>query len=201
MTTLGTAQQSRTPTGLRVAPMNYTAIERIAEQFRPLLPKKTGPGGGPWNLDCWRLLEKTLPNANFRYFVAEIDKLEDVAAFTVPAEGLVVVRQDVYDGIHEDRPFSRSTVVHEFAHIGLQHAVTLHRGVVAGQHEFYEDSEWQAKALTAALMMAIDACKVATSASELAELCGTSVQAAVYRLDNLTRRNLLDPARHAGGLF
>lgn len=201
MTTLGTARASRTPTGLKVAPMNYAKLEQVAEQFRQLLPKKTGRGGGPWNIDSWRLLEKTLPSAQYRYAVVGRDTLNEIAAFTVPEEGLIVVREDIYDGLFEDEPFSRSTIVHEFSHIALRHATTLHRGAIAGEHQFFEDSEWQAKSLTAALMMPIEACKAAASAEELAILCGTSVQAAGYRLDKLTERKLLDPSRHANSLF
>lgn len=201
MTTLGNAQTTRTPTGLKVAAMSYVKLEDVAEQFRLLLPKQTSRGSGRWSIDSWRLLEKTLPNAKYRYAVSEKDTLNEVAAFTVPEEGLIVVREDIYDGLFEDEPFSRSTIVHEFSHIALRHAATLHRGAVAGKHQFFEDSEWQAKALTAALMMPIEACKAATSAQELATLCGTSVQAARYRLENLTTRGTLDPSRHAGSLF
>jgi hypothetical protein len=201
MTTLGNAQTVRTPTGLKVAAMSYVKLEDVAEQFRLLLPKQSGRGSSRWNIDAWRLLEQTLPNAKYRYVVAEKETLNEVAAFTVPEEGLVVVREDIYDGLFEDDPFSRSTVVHEFSHIALRHAATLHRGATAGKHEFFEDSEWQAKALTAALMMPIEACKAAASSQELATQCGTSVQAARYRLDNLTKRGALDPSRHADSLF
>lgn len=201
MTTLGSAKNHRSPTGLKVAGTSYDKLEVVAGHFRPLLPKKTGSSGGPWKIDAWRLLEKTLHSAKFHLMVAETESLIEAAAFTVPDEGLIVVRQDVYDGLFDENAFSRFTIVHEFSHIALRHAVTLHRGVVTGMHAFYEDSEWQANSLTAALMMPIKACEIAHSCDELATLCGTSVQAATYRLENLIKRGKLDPHRHDGSLF
>lgn len=178
MTTLGNAQHARTPTGLKVMPMSYAKLEVIAEDLRLLLPTVKGYGGGKWKIDSWRILEMTLPQAKFNYYVADVSDLNDCAAFTVPEEQLVVLRRDVYDGLFDDEAFSRSTVIHELAHIVLKHAVTLHRGATLGQHQFCEDSEWQAKALTAAVMMPIEACRAAQSPFELSELCGTSLQAA-----------------------
>lgn len=201
MTTLGTAQHVRTPSGMRVAPMSYAKIEEVAENLRSLLPTVAGSGGSKWKIDSWRILEQTLPKAQFRYYVAESDELDDCAAFCVPENKLVVVRCDVYDGLFNDEAFSRSTVIHELSHIVLNHAVTLHRGAILGKHKFFEDSEWQAKALTAAVMMPIDACRAAHSSYELAQLCGTSTQAAKYRIEGLIKRGVLNEQRHKGSLF
>jgi len=201
MTILGTAQRSRTPTGMKVAAMSYKKLEVVADGVRPLLPTVSGYGGGPWKIDALRVLEVTMQRSGLNYAVWEDDRLKDVAAFTIPEQSLVVIRQDVYDGLEREQVFSRSTVIHELSHIVLRHAVTLHRGAAVGAHQFYEDSEWQAKALTVAIMMPINACKAAHSAQELAEVCGTSVQAATYRLERLIKENVLDPQRYAGQLF
>jgi hypothetical protein len=201
MTTLGTESHSRTPTGMKVAPMSYDKLEMVAGNLRKYLPTCKGQGGGKWMIDAWRVLEQTLPQAKYHYMVAERSELNECAAFTVPDNGLVVLREDVYDGLFAENPFSRSTVIHELSHIVLKHAATLHRGAVLGEHKFFEDSEWQAKALTAAIMMPIDACKAAHSEEELARMCGTSVQASGFRLERLTGKGILDPNRHAGGLF
>lgn len=184
MTTLGSAKATRTPTGLRVAGMSYAKIEAAAEELRPALPTKAGPH----QLDAWRILEQTLPRAGFNYRVAEVSELHNCAAFTIPERELVVIREDVYEGLFEDAVFSASTVIHELSHIALGHAVTLHRGSPAGEHRFFEDSEWQAKAMTAALMMSLAACRQANrSPYALAALCGVSVEAATYRLQRLQK--------------
>jgi Zn-dependent peptidase ImmA (M78 family) len=87
-------------------------------------------------------------------------------------------------------------VIHELSHLALGHHLTLHRGAVLGKHKFYEDSEWQAKALTAALMMSKEAALAAKSPRELAELCGTSVESATYRIKTLIKLGLI-PANHS----
>jgi hypothetical protein len=181
--------------------MSYAKLEEVAAGISPLLPKAAGHRRGPWMIDGWRVLEQTLPRIGFNYHLADEKELEDCAAFTIPEEKLVVLRQDVYQGLFKDDVFSRSTVVHELAHIALNHAVTLYRGAVLGKHQFCEDSEWQAKALTAAILMPVDACKAAMSARELASMCGTSEESAGYRIQKLLDRNLLDPNRFGGGLF
>lgn len=130
-----------------MAPASYEKIEEVAEGLFSLLPKVRG---SRFAIDAWRVLEQTLPRAGFKHHVAEVGELDECAGFTMPDEGLVVLREDVYDGLFDGNVFSRSTVVHELAHIVLKHAVTLHRGAVLGKHKFFEDSEWQAKALTAA---------------------------------------------------
>lgn len=198
MATLGNAQHARTPQGLRVAPASYAQLEEVAKELGPLLPMVNGYGGSRWMVDSWRILESTLPSAGFQHHVSSISELDECAAFTVPDEKLIVLREDVYDGIFDGNPFSRSTVVHELAHIVLRHAATLHRGAPVVQHKFYEDSEWQAKALTAAIMMPLEACLAVRSAFELSEITGTSLQAATYRLNKLTERGCLPPNLNLG---
>ncbi|MGN4195145.1 ImmA/IrrE family metallo-endopeptidase [Burkholderia gladioli] len=199
MTTLGNASRgARTPSGMKVAPMSYEKLEGVADDLRPLLPKMSGRGRSGDAIDCLRVLETTLPKARFNYMYVEVDELQDCAAFTIPERNIVVLREDVYEGLFDDSPFSRSTVIHELSHIVLRHAVTLHRGAMLGQHKFYEDSEWQAKALTAAVMMPIEACRAARSAHELAQMCGTSAQAAGYRIESLVKRGLIEQPREQG---
>jgi IrrE N-terminal-like domain len=199
---LGTAQGSRTPSGMKVAPMSYKKLETVAEGVRRYLPTAVSFGSATaWRVDAVRVLEQVLPKAQFHFHVVPVDELRECAAFTIPEHRLVVIRQDVYEGLFNDEVFSRSTVIHELSHIVLNHAVTLHRGATLGQHEFYEDSEWQANSLTAAILMPIAACRVACSASELARTCGTSVQAATYRIENLGKRKVLDMQQYQGQLF
>lgn len=198
MTTLGVAGSSRTPTGLKVAPLNYDKIEQVAEGLFKLLPKVSGTR---YTIDAWRVLEQTLQKAGFTYHVADRNELNDCAAFTIPERKLVVLREDIYEGLFSENVFSRSTVVHELSHIVLDHATTLHRGAVLGQHQFFEDSEWQAKALTAAVTMPLEACRIAVSATHLAEMCGTSQETAGYRLSKLTDRGVLANSPGTPDLF
>jgi len=201
MTMFGNASRgARTPNGLKVKAMGWDQIEEVAAELRPLLPTLARRGRDTGAIDCLRVLEHTLPKAGFNYMYVEKAELKDCAAFTIPERHIVVLREDVYDGLTKDAVFSRSTVVHELAHIVLNHAVTLHRGAELGKHKFYEDSEWQANALMAALLMPIEVCKRARSAHELAQMCGTSAKAAGFRIDGLVKRGLIEP-KHERGLF
>lgn len=184
MTTLMRDGVLRAPTGLKVKGQSYASLEAAATDLRGNLPRIKGE---QHMLDCLTIFERTLPSAGYNYRTADIGSLDDCAGFTIPEKKVVVLREDIYDKLHDDHVFGRSTVVHELSHIVLQHHVTLHRGAVLGAHQFYEDSEWQAKALTAALMMSAEACRTATSPRNLAEMCGTSVEAATYRIKTLIR--------------
>jgi len=180
----------RTPTGLKVKGQSYLKLEAAADNLRPHLPKVKGM---PFSLDCLSIFEGTLPSAGYNYRSMEIDEMGDVVGLTMTtaAGNIVALREDIYDKLHSGQVFGRSTVVHELSHIALDHHVTWHRGHV-GDHGFFEDSEWQAKSLTAALMMPLEACRAARSASELANMCGTSVEAARYRINTLvTKMKLL----------
>lgn len=192
MTTLYSNGDARTPQGLKVSPHSYASLEEIAEGIRAVLPLQRGER---FSLDCAKILEKTLPTAGYNYKIAEVEDLEECAAFTIPEKSLVVVRSDIYDMLYQGNVFGRSTVVHEMGHIVLKHAVTLHRGAALGKHKFYEDSEWQAKALTAAIMMPLAACIEAGTPEKLAEMCGTGITTATFRLDNLRRLGKLTGQR------
>ena len=192
MTTLFVNGQASTPSGLKVAPQSYAALEQVAEQLRQYLPLVEGER---FRIDCVRVLEQTLPQSGFQLRVAETEEIDNCAAFTIPDMGVVVFREDVYDLLHAENVYGRSTVIHELSHIVLRHSVTLHRGANLGQHKFYEDSEWQAKSLTAAIMMPIDACKIASSPEDLASMCGTSVQASIYRLQRLVKDGIISPEK------
>lgn len=192
MTTLGTASRSRSPTGLRVAAKSYKQLEEVAEGIRPLLPTVAGD---PFKIDAARVLEETLPRAGFQYYIEKNEVLKECAGFSWPEHQLVVLRQDVYDGLYEGNVFSRSTVIHELSHIVLDHATTLYRGAPVGRHRFFEDSEWQANSLTAAIMMPIEACDAADSIADLGSMCGTSMPASTYRIQRLVEHRILDGKR------
>jgi hypothetical protein len=196
VTTLYSNGNLRSPSGFKVSAHSYASLEQVAEELRVMLPLVPGE---KYKLDCRKILEQTLPKAGYQYKVEEVGTLDECAAFTIPTMGLVVFREDIYDLLQADNVFGRSTVVHELAHIVLEHEVTLHRGAVLGQHKFCQDSEWQAKALTAAVMMPIEACKQASSPEHLARMCGTSVQSARYRLERLLKDKLISPQRGLWG--
>src|SRR5260221_685589 len=141
MTTFGNSTHARNPSGMKVAPMSYAKLETVADGLRPLLPRIVRQGRAIEAIDCLKVLEQTLPKAGYNYMYVSVEELNDCAAFTIPDRHVVVLREDVYEGLFADDVFARSTVIHELSHIVLEHAVTLHRGAVLGEHRFCEDSE------------------------------------------------------------
>jgi len=176
------------PQGYKVAPTSYAKIEALADQFRQFLPVASPMQ--PYRLDAWRILEETMVAAGYGIRSIDASEMGQIVGMTAPLDKLIVIRQDIYDRLQDDHVFSRSTVIHEVSHNLMQHAVTLQRGP-AGEHRFFEDSEWQAKAMTAALMMPVEACRSAGNALKLAQMCGTSAEAAGYRLEQLSKSGVI----------
>jgi hypothetical protein len=193
MTTLVTNGIFRSPTGMKVMPQSYLKLEAIASELRPSLPLVTGE---QFMLDCEAIFERTLPAAGYQYRVDEINEVGECAGYTIPDLRVVALRADVYEKLQQGNVYGRSTVVHEFSHIALRHHLTLYRGVAIDKHEFYEDSEWQAKATTAAIMMPLAAARDARSPVDFAEMCGTSVTAATFRIKTLVKQKLLTPTHY-----
>lgn len=181
---LGDEHGPSTPTGYKVAPQSYAKLEAAATELRQYLPLVPGTN----IIDGQKVLEVMLPSAGYSYKIAFANELKDYAAFTIPDEKLIVIREDVYEGLFEGRVFSLSTVVHELCHIVLRHHVTFHRGSELGKHRHFEDSEWQAKAMTAAVLMPLDLCRTIQDPRALADACGSSIQSATYRLNKLHQR-------------
>lgn len=184
--------RKRKPTGYKVAPFSRTKLRSVANQLRQMPHISECYRNDGTYLDAGYLLESVLFRAGYILHPVEDKHLTETAAFTVPEENVVVLRSSVYDGLCDGDPFSRYTVVHEFSHIVLKHAVTLHRGAVLGEHEWYEDSEWQANNLTAELMMPVDVVRrIGGSAIRIAAECGVSLPAAQYRIENLVKDRLI----------
>lgn len=182
----------RKPCGYKVAPRNKKQLREVASDCLGLLRTEGCFKAGPAFLDASHLLENLLFRANYNLHIVEEGELSETAAFTIPEKGLLVMRSDVYDGLSRDDAFARYTVVHEFSHIVLDHAVTLHRGEQLGNHAWWEDSEWQANNLAAEILMPVDVvreleCRPILIQSE----CGVSSRAANNRIANLQKEGLI----------
>jgi len=187
-------RRPRTPKGYKVAGKNTFQLREIAEQLIPLLQQQGcyNTSKGPDFLDAEFLLENLLFRAKFQLHVVEKEKFPETCAFCIPEEKLIVLRKDIYDSLEYDDPFARYTVVHEFAHIYLNHSITLHRNAVLGQHQWYEDSEWQANNLAAELLMPVAVIKkLGGKPLLIQDACGVSSAATNYRINNLQRTNVI----------
>lgn len=180
----------RNPCGYQVASKSRQQLRTIAQGLLPILKAEGCFDKSLYNLDVSHLLENVLHRANYPFHID--DSLTETAAFTIPERRLIVLKKDVYDSLENGNPFARFTVVHEFSHIVLDHAVTLHRGAVLGKHTWIQDSEWQANNLAAELMMPIEAVKMLEgNAQKISLTCGTSLSAAQYRVRNLVNEKII----------
>lgn len=179
------------PIGFKVAPTSKVKLRNVSQGVCSLL-RSLGCYKNDHFIDAVFLLENVLQKAGYNYHIIEDADLPDTAAFTIPEKNLVVVRDSIYQGLFIDRPFSRYTIVHEFSHIVLGHAVTLHRGAQLGEHRFYEDSEWQANNLAAEILMPVDVViALQGNPTMIMSACGVSEQAANLRLTNLRKEQLI----------
>lgn len=179
----------RSPSGFKVAPQSYISIEKEAIALQDLLKENDCFIGH--SVDSLKVLEVMLPKYGYNYHYADDSTMGNNAAFTIPDNNLVVLRNSIYDNLLQGGVFGRSTVIHELSHIVLQHHITFNRShnMQASNHKHYEDSEWQAKSLTAAIMMPIEACASSNNNPiQLSLMCGTSAQAAEYRLETYNER-------------
>lgn len=190
----GSKKRARGPIGYKVAPRNRQQLRSAAMELIPFLKKEGcfNTEFGPDFLDASFLLENILQRAGYNFHVDGSGNLTETAAFAVPDRKLIVLREDIYENLEQHDPFARYTVVHEFAHIYLEHAISLHRGAMLGQHNWWEDSEWQANNLAAEMLMPVDVIKRLGGMPLLVQAdCGVSSRAATYRLDTLRKEGLL----------
>lgn len=191
-TRLEPALSTFTPSGFRVAAITSHRLRAIAVALRPKLRELGCFINGSNVIDASWLLENVLYRAGYDYHVLPKHDLPGAVAFTIPADHVIVIREDVYDRIEAGTAFSRSTVLHEFAHIFLGHSVTLHRHGTAGAHRWIEDSEWQANNFTVELLMPIDVVEAHNcDPRALVVECGVSLEAATLRVKKLRERGLI----------
>lgn len=177
---------TKKPKGYKVAPQSKASLDQVGNDLVNYLRDCGCYSAGKYYLDVSKLLEDVLFRAGYNFHVADDIDLTETAAFTIPDQKIIVLRNSVYEGVYKGEPFSRFTVVHEFAHIVLQHHVTLHRGATLGEHKIYEDSEWQANFLAAAILMPQAAISELDQKPLLvASECGTSPTSANYRIQNM----------------
>ncbi len=92
-------------------------------------------------------------------------------------------RQSVYDGACAGNGRDRMTIIHEIAHYLLLcvNGLKLQRNFSNNAVKAYCDPEWQAKCLTAEIMIPANIVKNMT-VDEVVQYCGVSFEAASYQL-------------------
>ncbi|WP_119025608.1 ImmA/IrrE family metallo-endopeptidase [Acinetobacter soli] len=170
------------PRGVKVAPLSKQSIKQKALIIRDKIFKL------PINqsIDLSRGLEHRLHELGVVLEVWEIADMPDVEALTNPDAMTIILREDTYDALcNKSDPKhyrARFTVAHEIGHLILHEGFALARGAV--RHEHYEDSEWQADAFAAELLMPSQAC-INLSIAEIRERFQVGFKAARNKFNSL----------------
>ena len=177
------------PVATQIAyPMTLAQVEASAWEFRL---KTIGLDAPPY-LNVIRLLEFGLPaiygeNAHFQ--VCDATEMGSDHALAFPEEKCILIREDVYEGLHLNRPRDRMTVVHEFAHLRLHGRGRLARNMSSSPPKPWNCPEWQAKAWAGAMMVPAALVPKPFKVTEefIAQEFGVSLPAAIHRLQQIRK--------------
>lgn len=112
--------QSRTPKGARVRPLNVVAIRSTAESVRQIiLEVDARVSRDGLRIDPGRLLEHVLPQFGITYLIEDNESLGDDLGLATPDDGVIRLRQNVYERMTQWDPMSLFTLIHELGHIVL----------------------------------------------------------------------------------
>ncbi|MEN6082794.1 ImmA/IrrE family metallo-endopeptidase [Chromobacterium piscinae] len=179
----GSIKLKKKPTGCRVNPVSTEAVRKIAMVFRGLLDL------GLERFDPLRLMDE-LAEYDVEFIILEDDQFPETdEALCIPEDRCIVFPMRTFTKLANGDGRALFTFAHELGHLVLQHRVVLSRGVV--EHEFFEDSEWQANCFAAEFLMPLEAIRskqLLTKQQLIAEY-GVSYKAATKRLSILREKN------------
>lgn len=179
--------QLKRPRGIWVPPLDRGIIRRFANAIREIA-KITTP-----RLDALDFLERELHERGIYFDVVEAEEMGKDHGRSLPADNMILLREDVYEGLCQESGRDRFTVCHEIGHLILKHGVSLARTTARDRvHTWITDSEWQADNFAAEFLMPVEPLvRLCTEPSDVVEVFGVSLQAARNRWDNLEREGLL----------
>jgi hypothetical protein len=135
------------PRGIRVAPRNVDEIRAFARRARVALGIFSHP------IDMVELLENRLRKIAIHFHIVEDALIPREAARAIPEQGLILLTEEAYNGIHEGDPQYELLVPHELGHFALRHVATFARAMSSVPHSVFEDSEVQADQFSHELVM------------------------------------------------
>jgi len=183
------------PSGVKVRPRSTRQIRIVAQAVREIF--SIPPGA----VDVVRFLEMDLPRAGVDYQILGNDEMGDDHGRTYPDQGIICIREDVYLGACEGNGRDRFTIPHEAGHLILHTGVSFARSSNSGDHEWYQDSEWQANTFAAEFLMPLDeVIQYCDGPQDIADRFLVSYEAAEIRWNKLVKEGLLprDRARKTG---
>lgn len=174
-----------TPRGVKVSPQSKVNIQKLANAIRIKVFNQRENAC----LNLTHQLEFTLPNLGLEWEIVPVSEMPDTEAATSPDLAKMKIREDIYDALHDtNSPLhqrARFTIAHEIGHLFMHDGVSLARHN-SSSHQHYEDSEWQADAFAAELLMPSDEC-IGLSAHQIQTKYDVSYTAALAKFNALNK--------------
>ncbi len=167
-----------------VPPLSGAQIAELAESIRRDMQIQTD------DFPLIHFLELVMPRF-FPDFALEAGLMSEMGAnhgLTIPAENVIRLREDVYDGLYRGQGRDRFTAAHELGHYIMHRKVPIvfHRQE-HGRLVAFRDSEWQANTFAGDLLMPRSRMLQCNSIDEVVERFGVSSQAAMVQNRKLSK--------------
>ena len=162
-------------------PMTRDHISEVAWKLRQLL----GLVESPW-VDVIDLIERKIPELFGDEISVQIMPVEDMGSDhgrTIPDEGKMYIREDVYLGAIDGSGRDRATIVHEIGHFIFHSNLHISFARIVGDNvrlQPFKDPEWQAKAFAGEFLVP----RYLTqhmSVDEIMDKCGVSFDSATIQ--------------------
>ncbi len=145
--------------------------------------------GGRWAPDMIEVLEHRLPELfeEFTLVVHEDEPMGDAEAYTQFTPPRIVLRESVYRAAADHHPRSRMTLAHELGHLVLHNGLAKAREVSPRAQALkpFNSAEWQANKFAATFLMPEFVVRQFGAATDLADGCRVSLQAATIRMSEV----------------
>lgn len=177
----------RSPIGVKVSPLTTKDIRGIANNVRELFNINNA------YLDIIDLFENKLLDYGVVVDICTKEELGKDHGLTMPDQGIIRIREDVYIGAHEGKGRDRFTCCHELAHLIMHSGVSFARSQsAANDHRWFEDSEWQANTFAAEIMMPVSFVqRLCGGVGDMQNIFGVSFDAEITRWRKLKEQRII----------
>lgn len=167
----------------RVPPQNRESIRSIVNSLRSAL-KITG-----LRFPVMEVIEFALPQfiPKFELQIGSVKEMGGTHGLTYPQEGVLILREDIYEGALNGVGRDRMTAAHELGHLLMHKNIAFARSEPGVKIRPFESSEWQAKCFSGELLVPSLHSNVlkGMTAEQIATDCGVSLIAARYQLGKM----------------
>lgn len=161
--------------GYRVAPLSRGRIAQVAGAVRKMA---RGQSANEHYFPIVEFVEEVFCDG---FEVCSKEEMGNNHGLSYPDQGIIRIREDVYEGAVRGNGWNRFTIAHEVGHMALHCNVGFARSVSANEElKPFEDSEWQADNFAGELLAPVGLIKNLTP-EQISYYCGLSRSAAEVR--------------------